>query len=360
MGRRRSIPVLLYLIVLSLMVCFCPLGCQRSMERSGLRKVVPDPQPSVVTFAETTRQNLSMASELKDIPLSDYVIGPDDRIEISVFRRDEMKMEATVSATGKVSIYLLGDIQVAGLTEFELRDKLERALAKFIKEPNVVVHVKEYRSKKVLVLGQVRNPGVYPVRSRMTLLEALTAAGGPMPSAYLGGAYVVRNGKVLLVNFYELVVRGNTDEDIPLLAGDTVYIPDDRDQRVFVLGEVGKQSAVPIMGKGLTLLEAIAMAGGFTRDAKKSAIMVMRGNLSAPGILQVDGEDLGPSVNIRLQRGDIIYVAQSGFAGVEEIALRLSHILDPFYKLARTVVWGDAAQDVVFSGANSRFVFEAD
>lgn len=193
----------------------------------------------------------------------------------------------------------------------------------------------------------------------MTLLEALTAAGGPTPSAYLGGAYVVRNGKVLLVNFYELIVKGNTDEDIPLLAGDTIYIPDDRDQRVFILGEVAKQSAVPI-GNRLTLLEAIAMAGGFTRDAKKSAIMVMRGNLSAPEILQVDGEDLGPSVNIPLQRGDIIYVAQSGFASVEKIASRLSNILDPFYKLAKTVVWGDAAQDIVFSGADSRLVFEAD
>lgn len=270
-----------------------------------------------------------------------------------------MKMETTVSGSGKISYYLLGDVQVAGLTPFELRDKLERSLAKFIIDPNVVVHVTEYRSKKVFVLGQIRNPGVYSMRSRMTLLEALTEAGGPMPSAYLGGAYVVRNGKVLLVNFYELIVNGDIDEDIPLLPGDTVYIPDDRDQRVFVLGEVTKQSAVP-MGNRLTLLEAIAMAGGFTKDAKKSAIIVMRGNLSAPEILQVDGEVLGPSVNIPLQRGDIIYVAQSGFAGVEKIALRLSHILDPFYKLAKTVVWTDAAQDIVFSGADSRLVFEAD
>ena len=353
-GRALSIPVSLSFILLFLMVCLWQLGCQRSMERTGVRKVVPDTETSVASSVETTRQDLSMAKDLRHPPPCEYVLGPGDKLEIFVFRRDEMKEEATVSPTGKISYYLIGDLQAGGSTRFQLRDTIAARLAKFIKKPEVVVRITEYRSHKIYLLGQVKNPGVYTMTTDFSLLEAISAAGGTTPNANLGGAYVVRDGKILLVNFVKLIEQGNMEENIPLSPEDVIYIADSRDQRVFVLGEVNKQSAVSIRHR-LTLLEAITEAGGFTRDARKNAILVMRGNLSQPEIMKVDAERMDIAAGLALERGDIVYVASSSFANVEQIAVRLSHILGPFYDLARTIVWGAAARDVL-RGGETRFV----
>jgi polysaccharide export outer membrane protein len=295
-----------------------------------------------------------MAKSLRHPPPSEYVLGPGDKLEITVFRRDEMKTQATVSPTGKISYFLIGDVQAGGMTRFELRDKIAVGLAQYIKNPEVVVRITAYRSHKVYLLGQLKSPGVYTMTSDFSLLEAISAAGGITPHGNLGGAYVVREGKILLVNFVELIEQGNMEENIPLSAEDVIYIPDSRDQRVFVLGEVNNQSAVPIKHR-LTLLQAITEAGGFTRDAKKNAILVMRGNLSQPEVMKVDAERLDIAAGLALEQGDIVYVASSSFANVEQIAVRLSHILRPFYDLARTIVWGSAARDV-FRGGETRFV----
>ena len=125
-----------------------------------------------------------------------------------------------------------------------------------------------------------------------------------------------------------------------------MFSPNNKDQRVFVLGEVNKQSAIPITDR-MTLLQAIAEAGGFTHDANRKTILVMRGNLSEPDIMKIDAGRIDLANNMPLKRGDIIYVASSSFADVERVAVRLSHILEPFYNLARSVVWGDAAVQVL-------------
>ena len=195
-------------------------------------------------------------------------------------------------------------------------------------------------------MGEVKNPGVYRTINNYTLVEAISAAGGVTSDAYLSGAYVVRDGKVLLVNFYELIEKGNTEENIPLMSDDVIYIPDNREQKVFVLGEVNKQAAIP-MQEEMTLFEAIAEAGGFTNDAKKECVVIMRGNLSEPEVMKIDAEDMHPSANIILERGDVIYVASTTFADIERIALRISHILQPFLSVARGIILQDSAIDVL-------------
>jgi polysaccharide export outer membrane protein len=287
-----------------------------------------------------------MAERLKNRPRTEYLLGPEDTVEISVFRHDDLKMETSISPMGKISYYLIDDIQAAGMSQFQLRDKIKEELAKFIKVPEVLVRITEHRSHKVFVLGQANNPGVFHMRSDFTLVEAISSAGGITPDAYLGGAYVVRDGEILLVNFYKLIEKGNMGENIPLMPNDVIYIPDNKEQRVFVLGEVNKQSAIPTRD-GLTLLAAIAEAGGFTHDANKGAIIVMRGNLSEPQIMKIDAKLMDLTANIPLRRGDIIYVASSGFANVERTALRISNILQPFLQVARGIILTDTAVDVL-------------
>ncbi|MBW2109763.1 MAG: SLBB domain-containing protein, partial [Deltaproteobacteria bacterium] len=303
-------------------------------------------------------QNLSMADRLKSLPVSAYVLGPEDGLEISVFRHEGLTMNVRVSSTGMISYYLIGDVKAAGLTAFQLREEVQKRLARYIKNPQVFVRITEFRSHKVFVLGQVKNPGVYRMRGDFSLVEALSAAGGIGPYGYLSGAYVVRAGKILLVNFVELIEKGNMQENIPLLPGDVVYIPSTQDRKVYVLGEVNNQSAIPARD-GLTLLSAVAEAGGFTRDARKDSIVVMRGNLSKPEIMKINVEAMDVKANIALERGDIVYVASTTIANVERMALRLYNILQPFYSVSRTLVWGDAAVGVM-EGKDSRLVIPTD
>jgi polysaccharide export outer membrane protein len=295
---------------------------------------------------EVATENLSMASQLRTRPTSEYILGPGDGVDISVFRHDGLRMETTISTTGKLSYYFIEDIQAAGLTQFQLRDKIQKDLADYVKDPEVVVRITEYRSHKTFVLGQVQKPGVYYMKNDFTLLEAISAAGGATPDAYLGGAYLVRNGEVLLVNFFQLIEKGNMEENIPLLANDVVYIPSNKDQKVFVLGEVNSQAAIPL-GETLSLYEAIAEVGGFTDDANRETIVVLRGNLSEPQIMVVNAKDMPLSANIPLQKGDIIYVDSSRFARVERTALRVSNILEPFLRVMRGVILTNTAYDVL-------------
>ena len=87
------------------------------------------------------RENLSMAKKLKGQALSPYVLGPEDEVEISVFRHEDLKMECTISSAGKISYYLVGDIKAAGLTSFQLRDRIQEGLLKFIRTPYVVFRI---------------------------------------------------------------------------------------------------------------------------------------------------------------------------------------------------------------------------
>jgi polysaccharide export outer membrane protein len=329
------------------------MGCQfqKRQTAAGMRPPTTAPEQASV---EKVQQNLSMADTLRDVSPGEYTLGPEDKLQITVFRRDEMDLQVAVTQTGKISYYLVGDVDTMGLTQFELRDKLSKLLADYIKDPAVVVKIIEHRSHKVYVLGQVEKPGLIRMQGDITLIEAISRSGGLKKDAYLGGAYVVRDGKILLLNFVELVENGNMAENIPLLAGDIVYIPSTKDQKVYVLGEVNKQSAIGLRD-GMTLLGAVAEAGGFTKDASKGSILVMRGNLSTPEILKIDLEEMTPKANVPLQRGDIVYVASTSFANLERAAIRLNNILQPFYNLTRTVVWGDAAVGVM-EGKDSRFI----
>lgn len=328
-------------------IALCPAGCVQSMDSAIVKNEMSQAEnESGAGEVISTLENLSMAKELKEQPHAPYVLGPEDTLEISVFRHKELDMQCTISPEGKISYFLVGDILASGLTQFELRDRVEKGLGKYIKNPQVVVRVVEPRSHKVYVLGEVRKPGVYRMRSNFMLVEAISAAGGVGPDAYLSGAYVVRNGEILLVNFYELIQKGNTEENIPLLSGDVVYIPDNREQRVFVLGEVNKQAAIQ-MRERMTLFEAVAEAEGFTRDAEKASIVVMRGNLSEPEVMIINAKNMDLKANIPLERGDIVYVASTTFADVRRVAMGISQILRPFLDVAKGIIYTQGVVDVL-------------
>jgi polysaccharide export outer membrane protein len=158
-----------------------------------------------------------------------YVIGPEDVLNIDVWKEQAISRSVPVRPDGKISLPLLNDVQAAGLTPMQLQTALRDALKKFISDPQVTVIVIQVNSRRIYVLGEVARPGAFPMLPHMTILQALSTAGGFNQFAKESGVYVLRteNGRQLTFPFnYKEVVRGKrADQNIELKPGDTIVVP---------------------------------------------------------------------------------------------------------------------------------------
>jgi polysaccharide export outer membrane protein len=159
---------------------------------------------------------------------SDYVIGPEDLLQISVWKNESLSRQLPVRPDGKVSMPLLHDIQASGLTPMQLRDKIAAALAEFMPNPEVSVTVLEVRSYRVSVLGEVQRPGVLQLKAPTTVLEAIALAGGFRDFASPSKIVIFRkngNGTEKLRFNYNRAVGTGTEENMALRSGDVVVVP---------------------------------------------------------------------------------------------------------------------------------------
>ena len=161
---------------------------------------------------------------------SGYVIGVDDVLSILFWRdKDLSAPEITVRPDGKVTLPLLNDVQAAGLTPEQLRDTVLDAARKYVEDPNPTVIVKEIKSRKVFITGQVEKPGPYPLNGTVTVLQLIATAGGLRDFADGKNISVirVRDGKqsVLEFNYQELLKKRYLSQNIELAPGDTVVVP---------------------------------------------------------------------------------------------------------------------------------------
>jgi polysaccharide biosynthesis/export protein len=159
---------------------------------------------------------------------SDYVIGADDTLRISVWKEPDLSETLPVRPDGKISMPLLNDIPAAGLTPLQLKDSITEKLKKFIADPRVTVVVTAMNSQRVFVTGEVVHTGPMPLLPRMTILQALSQAGFTQ-FANTKGIYLLRteNGKQERLPFnYKEVIKGNhAEQNIVLRPGDTVVVP---------------------------------------------------------------------------------------------------------------------------------------
>lgn len=160
---------------------------------------------------------------------SSYRVGPEDTLEISVWREDALKKEVLVRPDGGLSYPLIGDIQAAGKTPNQIRDEIAKRLEKYIADPVVSVAVLKAGSQRVFVLGKVTKPGPYPVGQSIDVLQALSLAGGLAPFADANDVRIMRreDGKLVVLPFeYDRVIRGQRlDQNITLRSGDVVVVP---------------------------------------------------------------------------------------------------------------------------------------
>jgi polysaccharide export outer membrane protein len=163
-------------------------------------------------------------------PPPDYVIGPDDVLQVVFWREKDMSSEVTVRPDGMITLPLLNDVQAGGLTPDQLRDKINELSKKFLQEdPTVSVAVKTINSRKVFITGAVTRPGPYLLTAPTTVLQVIAMAGGLTEFADKSKIAVMRqeNGKLVRYPFnYKDVAKGkNLEQDIQLKPGDTVIVP---------------------------------------------------------------------------------------------------------------------------------------
>jgi len=287
---------------------------------------------------------------LLQVPTQYFKLGPGDSLEIQLVGESTtpiatggraMPAVTIVGPDGKIYFNLLPGLDVWGLTLAETKALIENELTKYVREkPQVNVTLRSVASRQVWLLGRLSKPGIYPLTTPMTLLEALTVAGGtmsPTELASLGSgpmgvnysedfadlqrSFVIRNGQVLPVDFYRLLKQGDMTQNIYLQPDDFVYVPSAVTREVFVLGAVFQPRSVSYR-KEMSLVAAIASAQGTIKDAYLSHVAVVRGSLTKPEIAVVDYKAIthGEVPDVLLEPGDIVYVPYVPYRTLERYA----------------------------------------
>lgn len=256
--------------------------------------------------------------EMLQAPLEPFTLGPGDRISIDIVEDIYGPSDTVVGPDGKIYYDLLPGQNVWGLSIEEVRTLLEKELSAYLRSPTVAVNTIWVSSKQVWLLGRLARPGVYPMRSPMTLIEGIASAGGLDVSQFTGTteeladlehSFVIRNGTLLPVDFRQLIHYGDLSNNIYLKSGDYVYLPSSMSKEIMVLGAVNLPRSVGFRNQ-MTLISAIANAEDTTEGAYLSQVAIIRGSLNEPSIAVVNLHDIlkGKEPDIPLQPRDIVYV----------------------------------------------------
>jgi polysaccharide export outer membrane protein len=164
------------------------------------------------------------------MPPSDFVIGPEDVLGVVFFREKDMSSDVVVRPDGKISLPLMNDIQAAGLTPDQLRERVEQEASRYFEDPNATVIVKQINSRKVFITGQIAHPGPYPVVQPTTVLQLIATAGGLNEFADSEHIIIWRTNELgqqvsYAFNYKAVSRRRNLQQNITLKPGDTVVIP---------------------------------------------------------------------------------------------------------------------------------------
>lgn len=165
------------------------------------------------------------------IVTTDYWIGPEDVLDITVWRNVDLSKQVTVRPDGRISLPLIGDITAVGKTAAELAEAISAKLKEFKENPQVSIVVKEVNSYAIYVLGEVTRPAKYPLKSKTTLLQAVTLAGGLTAAAARDKIVVFRFGEQggkdvkIKASYDDIIMRDESPQNIQLKPGDTIVVP---------------------------------------------------------------------------------------------------------------------------------------
>jgi protein involved in polysaccharide export with SLBB domain len=294
------------------------------------------------------------AGGLLDEPHDPYLLGPGDKLELELMEVPDTRQISIVMPDGDL-YYQTAHVHAAGLTITQLKAALEQALDADYRDPQLSLILREMNSQRVMVMGRVNNPGIIPLDAPMTLVEAISRAGGLMIQrsginseelADLGHSFLVRDGQMMPINFVKLLRDGDASQNIYLKNGDFIYLPSSNSGRVYVLGAVNLARSVDY-SEELTLVTAISYAQGLAPRSYPQRVVIIRNTLSHPEVATVNLKAMlnGKETDVRLQAGDIVWVPNSPFEKVESIVGGI------FNSFARTEAANEGDRAVIRSPA---------
>jgi polysaccharide biosynthesis/export protein len=312
-------------------------GCQFPGPRSFDPKIPPAAlSEDRIVLTNTAKLDPSLLK----LPEEKFTLGPGDRIEVDVMGEPGSAALLTVGPDGKIYYGMLPGLDVWGLTLEQTQDLIQKELGRYVRgKIEIGIVLRGVESKKVWMLGRVAAPGVYSMSNSITLMEAIFNAGGPLNvlgATGTGGtrdistigmnedlvdykkSFVLRNGKMLPVDIGRLM-KGDMTQNIYLHPDDYVYFAPGYSQEVHVFGAVGSPRTVPYT-HGMTLMTAIAYAGGTAWDAYKRQVAIVRGSLQTPEIAIVDFGKIerGEAPNVYVAPGDIVFVPTKPWKKLEQ------------------------------------------
>jgi len=251
---------------------------------------------------------------------AEYRLGPGDLIEVGVFGVEEFRHTIRISASGVVKLPLIDPVNAAGMTAAQLEEKLGEMLGtEVIKNPQVSVFVKEYRSQPVYVLGAVRSPGQYQITTQMRIVDAIAMAGGAQPTA--GDDATIQRPladggeQTITVDLAKILETGDLSRNVVIQGGDVINVKQRPVEMVYVVGEVNRAGAFQKTPKQeLRVTQALAAAGGPMKTASLSKGILVRYNEAGQRSevpLDVKAILTGKSPDVFVQANDIIFIPGS-------------------------------------------------
>ena len=273
------------------------------------------------TFRPIEKQSATALMSKEDLALIEesnnpvYRIGSGDVVRLEVFGRPEVSGKHIVGPDGNITVPLAGDIALGDRTREEGRDLVTQRLRTFFTQPFVSLIVDEYTSNQVTVLVRVEHAGVQKFAHSPTLAEVLAGAGA-MPimdkQATLTRCAIMRGRDKLIWVDLKALLNGDPAYNLRMKKGDIVFIPDSSDTSIYVLGQVVRPGSYRLTPR-MTVLDALAQAGGPTEDAKPEKIGLYRvGNNSIQEITFADLINPARAVNFALEDGDVLFLPRSG------------------------------------------------
>lgn len=249
---------------------------------------------------------------------SDTTVGPRDVLEIKVLEDPTITNKYTVTEDGQVVLNVVGKVSVSGQSTAQIEATLKKLLEdNVLRKATVSVQIVEFGSKPISVVGAVQRPGPIGASSNMTLIQAITQAGG-LSTNYGRELYILRTGRnglseQLTIDIEELMVNGNPDFNVPLAPNDLINVPIDTPLTVYVMGEVMKPGKTEFRrSQAPTLLQAISAAGGLTDRAARRVIIKRMVN-GREETLRIDYRDIikGKKQDMALHDNDTVVVPES-------------------------------------------------